>query len=90
MPQASLNAMVVAYGDLAKWLLAQAEDFETGDRKLVARMRGYNLDLTANYVAEYRHKANNLLAILQAYERLHPGPAAPVLSSPTSQISADH
>ena len=85
MPQASLNAMVIAYGDIAKWLLAQAEHFEAGDRKIVAHMRGQNLDLTANYVAEYRHKARNLLAILQAYERLNPqGPKACVLPSPSS------
>jgi len=70
MPQASLNALVVAYRDLADWLLAQAAELESGERKVVAHMRGHDMDLTPNYVAEYRHKANNLLAVLEAYERV--------------------
>ena len=69
MPKASLDALIVAYGDLAKWLLAEASEFETGERKVIAHMRGHDLDLTPNYVAEYRHKAQNLMAILQAFER---------------------
>src|SRR5205823_6480804 len=69
MPQASLDALVVAYRDLANWLMAHASELESGDRKMTAHIRGRDMDLTANYVAEYRHKANILMAILDALER---------------------
>jgi len=71
MPQASLNALVVAYQSQIDWLLTQAVKFESGQRKIMARMRGKEVDLSANVAAEYRHKAGNMQAILQAYERLH-------------------
>ena len=71
MPQASLNAMVVAYQAQIDWLLAQAKEFENGQRKITGRMRGKEIDLSSNVAAEYRHKAGNMQAILEAYERLH-------------------
>lgn len=71
MPQASLHALLVAYQAEIDWLLTQAEQFEMGDRKVLARMRGDEIDLSANIAAEYRHKAGNMQAILAAYERLH-------------------
>jgi hypothetical protein len=83
MPQATINQVLVAYRDLADWLLAHADELEAGERKVVAHMRGHDIDLTPNYVAEYRHKAHNLLAILEAYERIRsheprrPGPPSP-------------
>jgi len=75
--------MIVAYRDLADWLLAHAAELETGERRIVAHMRGQETDLTPNYVVEYRHKANNLLAILQAYERVRSQePRPPASPSP--------
>ena len=71
MPQASLNALMVAYRNQADWLLAQAKEFETGTRKVTGLMRGKEVDLTANLAAEYLHKARNLVAIIEIYERLH-------------------
>lgn len=71
MPQASLNALIVAYHAQIDWLLAQAAEFEGGERKLTGQMRGKEVDLSANTAAEYRHKAGNMQAILEAYERLH-------------------
>lgn len=70
MPRASLDQLVIAYRDLANWLLDQASELETGERKVVAHMRGRETDLTHNYVAEFRHKAHNLLAVLEAFERI--------------------
>ena len=72
MPKASLQALIVAYQAQIDWLLFQADEFENGERKFVARMRGTEIDLTPNIAAEYRHKAGNMQAILQAFERLHP------------------
>ena len=71
MPQASLHALIVAYQAQIDWLLTQAAEFESGERKLTGQMRGKEVDLSANIAAEYRHKAGNMQAILQAYERLH-------------------
>jgi len=71
MPHASLHALVVAYQAQIDWLITQAAEFESGERKLIAKMRGKEIDLTPNTATEYRHKAGNMQAILQAYERLH-------------------
>ena len=71
MPQASLNALIDAYQAQIEWLLRQAEEFEKAERRIMADMRGKEIDLSPNFAAEYRHKAGNMQAILQAYERLH-------------------
>jgi len=71
MPQASLHALLLAYQTEIGWLLAQAEEFETGQRKITGKVAGQEVDISASYAAEYRHKAGNMQAVLQAYERLH-------------------
>ena len=71
MPQASLHALLAAYQAQIDWLLTQAAEYESGERKLMGPMRGTEVDLSANIAAEYRHKAGNMEAILEAYERLH-------------------
>lgn len=77
MPKASLHALVVAYRNQADWLFAQAQEFESGARKVIGLMRGKEIDLTENVAAEYRHKARNLVAIIEIYERLHPEESQP-------------
>lgn len=71
MPQASLNALLVAYQAQIDWLLTQAQEFESGQRKVSGRIGGKEVDISPNIAAEYRHKAGNMEAIMQAYERLH-------------------
>jgi hypothetical protein len=71
MPQASLNALLIAYQTEIAWLIAQAEEFETGQRKVTGKIAGQEVDISSNYAAEYRHKAGNMQAILEAYDRLH-------------------
>jgi len=71
MPQASLNALLAACNDQAKWLQAQAVEFERGAQKVFGYLEGNEIDLSADIATEYRHKAGNLLAIIQAYERLY-------------------
>ena len=71
MPEASRNALIAAYHAQIEWLLVQAEEFENGQRKVAGVIGGKHVDISANYAAEYRHKAGNMKAILQAYERLH-------------------
>jgi hypothetical protein len=71
MPQASLNAMLAAYRAQIDWLLAQAEEFEKGHRQIAGRVGGKEVDVSHAYAAEYRHRAGNMQAVLEAYERLH-------------------
>ena len=71
MPQASLHALLVAYQAQIDWLLTQAQEFESGQRKVPGRIGGKEVDISPNIAAEYRHKAGNMEAIMQAYERLH-------------------
>jgi len=71
MPQASLHALLVAYQSQIDWLLTQAQEFESGQRKISGRIGGKEVDISPNIAAEYRHKAGNMEAIMQAYERLH-------------------
>ena len=71
MPQAALSAIIVAYQAQIDWLLVQAEEFESGQRRVCGKIAGKDVDITSNYAAEYRHKAGNMEAIMQAYERLH-------------------
>jgi hypothetical protein len=71
MPRASLQALIVAYQAQIDWLIAQAVDFESGARKVTGRIGGKEVDISPNIAAEYRHKAGNMEAIMQAYERLH-------------------
>jgi hypothetical protein len=69
--RASLNAPMVVYQAQIDWLLTQAAEFESGERKPIGGMRGKDVDLSVNLAAEYRHKAGNMQAILETYERLH-------------------
>ena len=71
MPQASLNALVNAYKIELDWLLVQAEEFESGQRQVLGMVGGKRVDISSSYAAEYRHKAGNMQAIIQAYERLN-------------------
>ena len=71
MPKASLHALIVAYQAQIDWLIAQAADFESGARKVTGRIGGKEVDISSNLAAEYRHKAGNMQAIMQAYERIH-------------------
>jgi hypothetical protein len=63
--------MIGAYQDQIDWLLVQAEEFESGQRQVTGRLGGQGVDVSSHYAAEYRHKAGNMQAIMQAYERLH-------------------
>jgi hypothetical protein len=71
MPLASLHALINAYQAQIEWLLIQAEEFESGQRKVSGRIGGKEVDISPNFAAEYRHKAGNMQAIMEAYKRLH-------------------
>ena len=71
MPEAARQALIAAYQSQIDWLIVQAEEFENGQRKVSGMIGGRDVDISAEYAAEYRHKAGNMKAIMQAYERLH-------------------
>jgi hypothetical protein len=71
MPVASLNALLAAYRAQIDWLVTQAEEFESGQRKVSGRVGGAEVDLSASYAGDYRHKAGSMQATLDAYDKLH-------------------
>jgi hypothetical protein len=52
MPEASLNAMIVASRAQIDWLLTQAEEFESGQRKVSGKIGGQAVDISSSYAAE--------------------------------------
>ena len=71
MPATALKALLNAYRAQIDWLLAQADELEKGHRQIAGRVGGKEVDVSHAYAAEYRHKAGNMQAILEAFERLH-------------------
>ena len=71
MPIVSQEHLILAYKHQIDWLLALAEEFDSGARRVVGSVTGQEIDLTPNLAAECRHRAGNMQAVLQAYERLH-------------------
>jgi hypothetical protein len=66
----ALDALKAAYRGQCSWLLAWAQDLETGGTTIVRRVHGADVDVTAETALDYRHRAGNLEAIIVAYERL--------------------
>src|ERR1700722_1678524 len=62
----ALAALTTAYRAQCRWLLARAEEFESGKIKV---FRG-DQDVTEQTAVDYRHCAGNLEAIIVAYARL--------------------
>lgn len=71
MPKASEEHLLLAYRHQIDWLLALADEFDSGARRVMGRVGGNDIDLTPNLAEECRHRAGNMQAVLQAYERLH-------------------
>ena len=71
MPKASEEHLLLAYKHQIDWLVALADEFESGARRVVGNVVGKEIDLTPNLAAECRHRAGNMEAILEAYRRLH-------------------
>jgi hypothetical protein len=68
MPLAqALAALTTAYRKQCRWLLARAEEFESGKIKVFSG----DQDVTEQTAIDYRHCAGNLEAIIIAYERLN-------------------
>jgi len=67
MPQAALNALISTYLEQATWLDAWASEYEKGTRRVIS---ANGVDLSQEAAIELRHKAGNMRAVIQAYQRL--------------------
>ena len=71
MPKASEEHLLLPYKHQIDWLVALADEFESGARRVAGNVAGKEIDLTPNLAAECRHRAGNMQAVLESYRRLH-------------------
>lgn len=71
MPRASEEHLLLAYRHQIDWLLALAQELDGEGRRVVGRVAGKEIDITPQLSEECRHRAGNMQAVLEAYERLH-------------------
>lgn len=71
MPKASEEHLLLAYRHQIDWLLALADELSGEGRRVLGQVAGKEIDLTPHLAEECRHRAGNMQAVLQAYERLH-------------------
>ena len=64
------DVLKASYRGQCAWLLACATELEAGDARIVRRVEGKEVDVSAHTAIEYRHRAANLEHIIQAYERI--------------------
>ncbi len=65
-----LEALKQAYCDQVAWMQARAEEYETGKCQHHEMDGPFPLDKSTELAEEYRHRANNLRATMDAFERL--------------------
>jgi len=66
----ALEALKAAYRGQCAWLLAWAQELETGNTRIVRWVHGKDVDITAETAVDYRRRAGDLEAVIVAYERL--------------------
>ena len=66
----ALDILKASYRAQSAWLLASAVELEVGDARLLRRLGGKEVDVSAQTAIDYRHRAANLELIIQSYERL--------------------
>ena len=65
-----LEALKKAYREQIAWMKARAQEYETGNCQHKVIDGAFIHDRTLELAADYRHRANNLQAIIDACERL--------------------
>jgi hypothetical protein len=71
MPRASEEHLLLAYRHQIDWLMTLASELDGKTRRVVGHVGGKEIDLTPHLAEECRHRAGNMEAVLQAYERFH-------------------
>ena len=70
MPDKALEALKSAYQEQAQWMLARAEEYESGKCQHHAMDGNTVSNKSAELAAEYRYRAKNLEALIASYEAL--------------------
>ncbi len=70
MPDKALEALKAAYREQVEWMHVRAEEYESGKCQHHEMWGTMVHNKSAELAEEFRHRANNLQAIMDAYERL--------------------
>ncbi len=70
MPEKALEALKAAYRDHVAWMHVHADKLETGKSQHHETDGTYVRDKSRELAEDFRHRANNLQAMIDAYERL--------------------
>ena len=53
------------------WLVTKANELQSGNLKASRPADGTDIDVSVKLAEEYQHRANNLQAVIECYERLN-------------------
>jgi hypothetical protein len=70
MPENPLTTLKAAYLNHVHWMHSHAADLESGKSQHHVAEGTLIVNKSAELAEEFRHRANNLLAMIEAYERL--------------------
>jgi hypothetical protein len=70
MPDIAFQSLKQACHQQVLWLQAHAAEYERGKCQLLESCDGAIKDKSAEIAEQFRHQANNLQAVIDAYERL--------------------
>jgi uncharacterized protein YecT (DUF1311 family) len=70
MPEKALELLKAAYREQMAWMHARAEEYETGKAQHHEMQGNAVHNKSTELAAELRHRANNLQAVIDSYERL--------------------
>jgi hypothetical protein len=70
MPDKGLAALKQAYQQHVEWMHTHAEKLETGKVQHLEQDGHLVVNRSQELAEDFRHRANNLLALIEAYERL--------------------
>ena len=70
MIDTAFEALKLACHRQVLWLQDYAEGYEQGKYKQLKTVNGVSQDISMQTAEEFRHQANNVQAVISAYERL--------------------
>ncbi|HEY4275995.1 MAG TPA: hypothetical protein VGM68_10955 [Rhizomicrobium sp.] len=70
MPDTAFQALKIACRHQIHWLNAQATAYEQGRAQHIEIGANGGSEISENVAEQFRHQANNLQAVIDAYERL--------------------
>lgn len=73
MPEKALEALKDAYRSQVAWMHRQADKLESGKSQHLEEVGALVKNVSSELAEDFRHRANNLQAAIDAYERLTVG-----------------